>query len=60
MTFQEIKINQRFYTSNGRPSIKVSGSKAKSLVPICISPCTNGYADEGELFKVSLNEPVYI
>ena len=58
MTFKEIKINQKFYTTNGRPSIKVSESKAKSLVPICVSPCTNGYVEE-YLFNVKPNKRVY-
>ena len=59
MTFQEIKINQNFYTSNGRPSIKVSEGKAKSLAPICVSPCTNEYVEE-YLFNVKPNEWVYL
>ena len=58
MTFQEIKINQKFYTSNGRPSIKVSQDTARSLVPECVSPCTNGYVEDYE-FKVKPNERVY-
>ena len=58
MTFQEIKINQKFRTSNGRPSIKVSESQAKSLVPVCISPCINEYAEE-YLFSVKPDEWVY-
>lgn len=58
MTFQEIKIGQEFYTSNGRPSVKVSKDTAKSLVPICVNPSTNQYA-EGLEFKVKASEYVY-
>jgi hypothetical protein len=58
MTFQEIKINQEFRTSNGRPSVKVSKDKAKSLVPVCVSPSINGYA-EGLEFNVKPNEWIY-
>jgi|11BtaG_2_1085332.scaffolds.fasta_scaffold80902_2 hypothetical protein len=59
MTFQEIKINQKFYASNGTPSIKLSQDKARSLVPELVSPCTNGYVENYE-FKVKPNERVYL
>lgn len=32
-TFKDVKIGQTFYTSNGKPSKKISETKAISLVP---------------------------
>jgi len=32
-TFQNVQIGQSFYTSNGKPSKKISNTKAVSLVP---------------------------
>ena len=58
MTFQEIEINQKFYTSNGRPSLKISEGKAKSLVPTCVSPCTNGYVED-DVFSLKPHARVY-
>ena len=58
MKFQELKINQEFRTSNGRPAIKVSQDSAKSLVPVCVSPSANQYEDD-YVFKVKPEEPVY-
>ena len=31
--FKDVKIGQSFYTSNGKPSKKISNTKAVSLVP---------------------------
>ncbi len=59
MTFQEIEINQKFYTSNGQPSVKISEGKAKSLVPICVSPCTNDYIED-DVFSLKPYARVYI
>ena len=32
-TFKDVKIGQTFYTTNGKPSKKISDTKAVSLVP---------------------------
>ena len=59
MTFKEIKLNQEFRTSNGRPSVKISEDKAKSLVPVCVSASVNAYAEEVH-FNVNPNDWVYL
>jgi len=59
MKFQELKINQEFRTSNGRPAIKVSQDSAKSLVPVCVSPSANQY-EENLVFNVKPSEFVYV
>lgn len=59
MKFQDLKINQEFRTSNGRPAVKVSQDSAKALVPVCVSPSTNQYY-ENVVFKVKPSESVYV
>ena len=59
MKFQELKINQEFRTSNGRPAVKVSQDSAKSLVPVCVSPSANQY-EENLVFNVKPSEFVYV
>jgi len=59
MKFQDLKTNQEFRTSNGRPAVKVSQDSAKALVPLCVSPSTNQYY-ENVVFKVKPSESVYV
>jgi len=59
MKFQELKINQEFRTSNGRPAVKVSQDSAKSLVPVCVSPSTNQY-EENLVFSMKPSDSVYV
>ncbi len=50
-TFKNVQIGQTFYTSNGKPSRKISDTKAVSLVP---EPC--GFDFQDLMYDVEFNQ----